>query len=131
LLVGTPVAGRQHTALEGLIGCFVNTLPLRTDLRGNPTVAALLDRVKATAVAAFAHQDLPFEKLVEALNPVRSLRHSPLVQVQLAFHNQPRESLDLAGLAGETVFLQGDAVKFDLGVHVAEEADGLIVAVGY
>jgi phthiocerol/phenolphthiocerol synthesis type-I polyketide synthase E len=68
---------------------------------------------------------------VEVLNPARSTRHSPLVQVQLAFHNQPRESLDLAGLPGETLFLQGDAVKFDLGVHLAEEADGLVLAVGY
>ncbi|MBD2826806.1 condensation domain-containing protein, partial [Xenorhabdus szentirmaii] len=87
IVIGTPIANRQHSELEPLIGFFANTLALRIRLDDNPTVGALLAQVKAHAQAAYAHQDLPFEQLVEALQPPRSLSHSPIFQVMLALDN--------------------------------------------
>ena len=128
VLVGTPLAGRPHTELEGLIGFFVNTLVLRTDLRGDPAFTELLTRVRGVTLDAYAHADLPFEKLVEALAPQRSLRHSPIVQVLFTLHNQPRTPLALPGLEAEPVLIAGEAAKFDLSVHAAEEDGGLQIA---
>ncbi|MFZ1624464.1 MAG: amino acid adenylation domain-containing protein [Gammaproteobacteria bacterium] len=128
VLVGTPLAGRPHTELEGLIGFFLNTLVLRADLRGDPAFSELLLRVRRVTLDAYAHADVPFEKLVEALAPQRSLSHSPIVQVLFTLHNQPRTSLALPGLESEPVLVTGEAAKFDLSVHVAEEAGGLDIA---
>lgn len=128
VLVGTPLAGRPHTELEGLIGFFVNTLVLRTDLRGDPAFGELLARVRGITLDAYAHADVPFEKLVEVLAPQRSLRHSPIVQVLLTLHNQPRVPLALPGLEAEPVLIAGEAAKFDLSVHMAEENGGLAMA---
>jgi non-ribosomal peptide synthetase component F len=128
VLVGTPLAGRPHTELEGLIGFFLNTLVLRTDLRGDPAFSELLRHVRRVTLDAYAHADVPFEKLVEALAPQRSLSHSPIVQVLFTLHNQPRTSLALPGLESEPVLVTGEAAKFDLSVHVAEEAGGLDIA---
>jgi natural product biosynthesis luciferase-like monooxygenase protein/amino acid adenylation domain-containing protein len=123
--IGTPVAGRNFTQTEGLIGFFVNTLALCTDLSGDPTQSALLARVRKTVLGAYAHQDLPFEMLVEELQPARRLSHSPLFQVMFAFQNLPRESLRLPGLNLEPVARESRSAKFDLTLMVSEVSGSL------
>lgn len=101
---------------------------LRTDLSGDPAFSELLVRVRRVTLDAYAHADVPFEKLVEVLAPQRSLNHGPIVQVLFTLHNQPRVPLVLSGLESEPVPVSVEAAKFDLGVHVAEEAGGLDIA---
>ncbi|MBB2940598.1 nonribosomal peptide synthetase DhbF [Actinoplanes lutulentus] len=122
--IGTPVAGRGDARLEPLIGLFVNTLVLRTDLSGNPTLSELLSRVRATSLAAYAHQDVPFERLVEELAPQRSLSRHPLFQVMLVVDNE-RPRLELTGLAVEDVPVAGRPTRFDLTVTLTEHDDGV------
>ncbi|MGX1274634.1 non-ribosomal peptide synthase/polyketide synthase [Streptomyces phaeoluteigriseus] len=135
--VGTLVAGRTDQALDHLVGFFVNTLVLRTDTSGDPTFAELLGRVRENALAAYAHQDLPFEHLVEALNPARSLARQPLFQVLLALQNVPRTEFSLPGLSTETVLVRTPTAMFDLSIHLLERggtggpAEGIIGRVEY
>jgi amino acid adenylation domain-containing protein len=120
LVVGSPVANRQRAEVEGLIGFFVNTLALRADLAGEPSFAKLVDRVRTVTLGAYAHQDVPFEKLVEALAPERSLGHSPLFQVVLAFQNAPLVPFELPGLTLEPLPAAAGMAKFDLTLTLGE-----------
>ena len=121
--IGTPVAGRSDEALDDLVGFFVNTLVLRTDVSGTPTFADLLDRVRETDLAAFAHQDVPFEQLVEVVNPARSLARHPLFQVMLVLQNNARATLRFAGFEAAVEPIGTDAAKFDLTLGLCEEVD--------
>ncbi|RZB19948.1 amino acid adenylation domain-containing protein [Streptomyces sp. F001] len=121
--IGTPVAGRGEEELDDLVGFFVNTLVLRTDLSGDPTFTELLDRVRETNLNAYAHQDIPFESLVEAVNPTRSLAHHPLFQVTLAFNNTPRTAPDFGGLTATPQPVRLQAARMDLSVSLAEQHD--------
>ena len=129
VVVGTPIAGRTHRELEGLIGFFINTLALRTELSGNPSFHELLGRVKETALGAYAHQDLPFEKLVEELQPVRDLSRQPVFQVLLVLQNMPQqEALHLPGPQLSRMGGGGGSAKLDLSLYVYEREgrlDGL------
>jgi amino acid adenylation domain-containing protein len=124
LVVGTPTANRQRAELESLIGLFVNTLALRVRLHDDPTVGALLEQVKATTLAAYEHQDLPFEQVVEALRPPRSLAHGPVFQVMLTLDNTPDpQELDLHGLTVRTSATGQATTQFDLSLSLTEAGD--------
>ena len=123
LVIGTTVANRSHADVEPLIGLFINTLALRLDLTDAPTVQTLLERVRQTCLEAYAHQDIPFEQLVEALNPPRSLSYAPLLQVSFDVQNAPSGQLKMPGLELQEVELDVLASKFDLSLSIQEHAD--------
>ena len=132
IVTGTPVANRGRTEIEGLIGFFVNTLALRVDLSGSPTVSQLLERVKLHSLAAQQHQDIPFEHVVELLQPVRSLAHSPLFQVMFAWQNNAPVSLDLPRVQQRPLRSAPHRVaKFDLTLTLGEAGDRIVGGLEY
>ncbi len=129
--LGTPVAGRGHLRTEGLIGFFVNTLVMRTDLSGEPSFATLLARAREVALAAYAHQDLPFEKLVEELQPQRALSYSPLFQVSFTLDGEPPPALRLAEVEATLRAPESATEKFDLSLALELDGEGLAGTFGY
>jgi Condensation domain len=125
MLIGTAIAGRQRAELEKLIGFFVNTLVIRMDLRRNPSFRELVTRVRETMLGAYAHQDVPFEKLVEELQPERSLSNNPLFQVLMVMQNLPRGKVALEGLQLEWLEVEEVSAKFDLTLVAAEVEKGM------
>ncbi|MEH2434859.1 MAG: amino acid adenylation domain-containing protein [Nostoc sp.] len=125
IVVGSAIANRNRSELEGLIGFFVNSLVLRSDLSGNPTFRELLNRVREVTLGAYAHQDLPFEKLVEELHPERDLSHHPLFQVVFSLQNTPIEALELPGLKLSLFDFESKIAKFDLEFHLWRDLETL------
>ncbi|HVF49515.1 MAG TPA: amino acid adenylation domain-containing protein, partial [Pyrinomonadaceae bacterium] len=125
IVVGTPIAGRNLPEVESLVGFFVNTLALRTDLSGDPAFSQLLQRVRETSLQAYAHQDVPFEMLVEELQPDRSLGRAPIFQVLFALQNAPRGLLQLPGLQISIMETEDASTKFELSLDLSESANGL------
>ncbi len=131
LPVGTPVAGRGRAEVEPLIGLFVNTLVLAPDLSGEPGLLDLLDRVRETALGAYAHQDLPFEKLVEELAPERSSEHTPLFQVMFLLDEWELAPPEFPGLAVESLVFENRTARFDLTLIVGRGIEGSTLTLGY
>jgi amino acid adenylation domain-containing protein len=132
VVIGTPTANRGMREIEGLIGFFVNTLALRVDLSGSPAVSRLLGQVKARVLAAQHHQDIPFEQVVERVRPARSMAHTPLFQVMLAWQNTPGAGLELPGLELAPVGGSEQATaKFDLSLSLAEARGRIVGGVTY
>ncbi|MFJ8203445.1 non-ribosomal peptide synthetase [Micromonospora chalcea] len=125
IVVGVPVANRNRPEIERLVGYFVNTLALRTDLSGDPSFRELVGRVRQTCLGAFAHQEVPFERLVEELAPRRDLSRSPIFQVHFIFQNIPMPEFDVAGLRLEPVDVESSTARFDLELQVFDRPDGL------
>ncbi|HXQ69968.1 MAG TPA: amino acid adenylation domain-containing protein [Pyrinomonadaceae bacterium] len=131
IVVGTPVANRQRAEIEGLIGFFVNTLVLRSRVQGEQTFTELLAEVKEMCLEAYAHQDLPFEKLVEELQPKRNLSHSPLFQAMLTMRSDQRRPLQLRGLEATALSIEQSTAKFDWLLYTFVNDNGLQTALEY
>jgi hypothetical protein len=129
--VGTPVAGRSSSQVEGLIGLFVNTLALRADLSGSPSFRDLLRRVKSSALAALTHQDVPFDQVVNALGPARDSARSPVFQVMLVLQNAPMPAIESPALTMTAIEIESVGAKFELTLSVIETAGGLDTALEY
>ncbi len=131
IVVGTPIAGRNRPETENLIGFFINTLVFRTKLRNNPAFTEILKQVKETSIGAFANQDLPFEKLIEAVQPERNLNVPPVFQVLFTFQNLPMSKVKVAGLEFEPVNIDNKTVKYDLTLSLEETPRGISGGFGY
>jgi amino acid adenylation domain-containing protein len=127
--VGTPVSGRTHPQTEPLVGHFVNTVPLRADLTGDPAFTDLLRRVRASTLAAFDHDDVPFDRIVELLRPQRDLTRTPLVQIVFALQNNDEAGWALPGLTVEKLAVDTRVSKFDLELALAQDADGALTGI--
>ncbi|HEX3130209.1 MAG TPA: amino acid adenylation domain-containing protein, partial [Thermoanaerobaculia bacterium] len=127
LVIGSPVAGRTRAETEGMIGFFLNTLALRVDLSGEPDFLELLKRVRRSTLDAYAHQDLPFDRVVEELAPERDLSHAPIFQVLLVLQNTPMTALHLSGLTLSSVEVDTGTSKFDLVLNATETGEGLAI----
>ncbi|MGJ4925640.1 amino acid adenylation domain-containing protein [Bradyrhizobium sp. HKCCYLS2038] len=131
LRIGVPVAGRRHAALTSLIGCFVNTLVLRGDLAADMSFAELLAQARDNVVSGLAHQDLPFDRLVEALKPARSSGHNPLFQVKFNYMTAPRGFAAADGLRGEARIIDLAGSHFDLALDIIDGADAMSASLNY
>lgn len=131
ILIGTPIANRQQLEVENLIGFFLNTLVLRLNFTGDPSFRELLRRVRETALGAYAHQDLPFEKLVEKLRPERNLSHNPLFQIAFTLDQVPVRETRLADLTMTPVEADNGMVQFDLVLHLVNSPDGVVGTLQY
>jgi aspartate racemase len=131
IVVGSPIANRNHLELEGLIGFFANTLALRTDLSGDPTFLELLARVREVALAAYAHQDMPFERLVEELLPERDASRAPLVQAMFALQNRREAGLRLGGLEVRSMPIHTGTAKVDMILTLSDSPNGLLMSTEY
>jgi amino acid adenylation domain-containing protein/non-ribosomal peptide synthase protein (TIGR01720 family) len=131
IVIGSPIANRNHSQIEGLIGFFVNTLVLRTNLAGNPSFSELLHRVKEVALGGYTHQDTPFELLVENIKPQRDLSHTPLFQVMFVLQNAQNSEIELPGLTLSTLETDSGTAKFDLTLDMRETAQGLVGTLEY
>ncbi|WP_445638423.1 Amino acid adenylation domain-containing protein [Nostoc sp. DSM 114161] len=125
ITVGSPIANRNHSELEGLIGFFVNSLVLRTNFSGNPTFRELLNRVREVTLGAYSHQDLPFEKLVEELQPERDLSHHPFFEVVFSLQNTPIDAVELPGLTLSLFEFDSKTAKLDLEFHLWRDLESL------
>ena len=125
IAVGSANAGRTRIEVEPLIGFFVNTLVLREDLSGDPTFSQLLQRVRETALGAYGHQDLPFERLVQELKPERSLDRTPLIQVSFTMQDGTRPRLELPGITATPLDVDSSSAQFDLGLSITPTAEGI------
>ncbi len=132
IVVGTPIAGRSRVETEELIGFFVNTLVMRTEVRGRESVGELMRRVKEVAIGGYAHQEVPFERLVEEMKPERSLSYSPIFQVMFGLQNTPKETVELPGLKLSALGTGEDKTEpFDLELFMVEGANGLAGTLHY
>ncbi|HEY0543783.1 MAG TPA: amino acid adenylation domain-containing protein, partial [Pyrinomonadaceae bacterium] len=131
IVVGSPIANRNRLEIEKLIGFFVNTLVLRTELAGDVSFREAVRRVRAVTLEAYAHQDMPFEQLVEQMQPERSMSRNPLFQVMFQMENTPKEALPLPGLKLSSVEVEHVTSQFDLSLDVMERGDGLFVVAEY
>ena len=131
VVVGSPLAGRTHQATEGMVGFFVNLLPMRADLSGDPTFRALLAQVRQTTLAAYGNQDVPFDRLVEELKVERSLSHGPVFQVSFALQNALTSAISLSGVESWFLEIEPRAAKIDLSLDVEEQGDELVGTLEY
>lgn len=125
ILIGSPIANRNRTEVESIIGFFVNTIVLRADLSGDPTFMELLSRVRENTLQAYAHQDVPFERIIEEIQPTRDLSRNPVFQVMFVLQNTPMENIDLMGLQLNTYDVDNGMAKFDLTLTMEETEAGL------
>ena len=131
LIVGTPIAGRNRAEIEGLLGFFVNTLPLRTSLEGDPTFRELLRRVREVTLGAYTHPDVPLDQLVQALQPDRSLDHLPFTRVMFVLQSDVLERMSLPGLSLRFLDVESDTAKFDFTLFAQEAHRGLVLRIEF